>query len=234
MITLRRAMERHHVRRRKQEVWLTFFPQDRTDPLADGFGALETLDESRLSPGAIVAPRLRHEAEIVTHVLAGSLAQGDSTGWSGVIHAGEFQRMTTGRSVRHSERNASQTDRVHIFQMSLRPCESDLDCAHEQRLFSMAERRGVLCVVASPDGRRGSLRVHEDALIYSAMLDVGQHLVHELPQGRLAWLHVVRGEIVLGDLVLATGDGVGVAAELAVSFTAREKTEILLLDLREN
>lgn len=231
MITLRRAMERHHVRRRKQEVWLTFFPQDRTDPLADGFGALETLDESCLPPDASIAPHPRHEAEIVTYVLKGSLAQGDSNGRSGVINAGEFQRMITGRSVRRSERNASQTDWAHVFRMSLRPRESGLDCTHEQKLFSVAERRGVLCVVASPDGRKGSLHIHEDALIYSGILDVGQHLIHELSQGRIAWLHVVRGEVTLGDLVLATGDGVGITAELAVSFTAREATEALLVDL---
>jgi len=111
------------------------------------------------------------------------------------------------------------------------PSESELDCTHEQKFFSVAERRGVLCIVASPDGRKGSLRVHQDALIYSSILDVRQHLVHELPQGRIAWLHVVRGEATLGDLVLTTGDGVGVTGEPAVSFTAQEDTETLLLDL---
>ena len=231
MIALHRAKERHHIRRRKQEVWLTFCPQDRMDPLADGFGALEALDENRLPPGAGVAPHPRQEAEIVTYVLKGALAQEDSTGRSGVIQAGEFQRMTAGRRVRHSERNASQADWAHVFRMSLHPSESELDCTHEQKFFSVAERRGVLCIVASPDGRKGSLRVHQDALIYSTILDVGQHLVHELPQGRIAWLHVVRGEATLGDLVLTTGDGVGVTGEPAVSFTAQEETETLLLDL---
>jgi hypothetical protein len=141
--------------------------------------------------------------------------------------------MTTGR-VRHSERNASQTDWAHLFRLSLRPSEAELDCAHEQKLFPVAERRGVLRIVASRDGRKGSLRVHQDARIFSAMLEVGQHVVHELTPGRIAWLHIVRGEAALGELVLVTGDGVGITAEPAISFTAQEETEILLVDLRES
>jgi quercetin 2,3-dioxygenase len=232
MNVLRRDKERHHVRRRKQEVWRTFDPQDRTDPLADGFGALSALDEIRLSPSAGAAPSPDQDAEIVTYVLGGALAQGDSSGRSDVIHVDEVQRMTTGR-VRHSERNASQTEWAHVFRLSLHPLVAELDCAHEQRLFSVAERRGVLRIVASKDGRRGSLRLHQDALVFSAILDVGHHLVHALPTGRSAWLHVVRGEVAFDGLVLAPGDGVGVNGEPAISFTAREDAEILLVDLIE-
>jgi redox-sensitive bicupin YhaK (pirin superfamily) len=108
MITLRRGKERHCVRCRKQEVWYTFYPQDQTDPLANGFGAVEVLNENRLRPGAGVASYPKQKAEIVTYVHEGALAQEDSTGRSGVVYAGEFQCMTNGRSVRHSERNASQ------------------------------------------------------------------------------------------------------------------------------
>jgi len=231
MITLRRAKERSHLRRRRHDAWLTFYPQDRTASLADGFGVLEILNENRLAPGAGISLHPHHDAEIITYVLEGALAQEDSTGRSGVIHAGEFQRMTAGRGIRHSESNASQIEWAHVFQISLRPSEAGLEPSHEQKRFSAAERRGVLCVVASPDGRRESLHIHQDALIYSAMLDPGQHLVHELSQARSAWLHLVRGEATLGDVVLTTGDGVGIAADRAVSLTAREETEVLLLDL---
>jgi quercetin 2,3-dioxygenase len=231
MITLRRAKERRHDRRRRQEVWLTFFRQGGADPFADGFGALEILNEDRLPPGARGPIHPHHDAEIVTYVHEGALAHEDSMGRSGIIHTGEFQRMTAGRGIRHSETNASRTEWAHVFQICLRPSVADLDPGHEQKRFCAAERRGVLCVVVSPDGRRGSLRVHQDALIYSAMLEPGQHVVHELPPGRSAWLHLVRGEATLGDVVLNTGDGAGVTDDRAVSLTAREKTEILLLDL---
>ncbi len=233
MITLRRANERHHDRRRKREVWHTFHPEDRADALAGGFGTLEILDEDRLPPGAGVPRHPHRDAEIVTYVREGSLAHEDSMGRSGVIHAGEFQRMTAGRGIRHSETNASRTDWAHVFQIWLRPSEAGLEPSHEQKRFSAAERRGGLCVVASPDARRGSLPIHQDALVYSAMLDPGQHVIHELSQGRRAWLHLVQGEVTLGDTVLTTGDGAGVTAEPAVSLTAREETEILLVDLGE-
>jgi redox-sensitive bicupin YhaK (pirin superfamily) len=233
MITLRRARERHHDRRRKQEVWLTFYPRAQADSLAGGFAALEVLNEDRLPPGAGVPRYPYHDAEIVTYVREGALAYADSMGRSGVIHAGEFQHMTAQRGVRHSETNVSRTDWAHVFQIWLRPSQVGLEPSHEQKRFSTADRRGLLCAVASPDARRGSLRTHQDAVLYSTMLDPGQHVVHELSQGRSAWLHLVQGEVALGDVILTTGDGAGVSAERAVSVTARGETEILLLDLGE-
>ena len=217
MITLRRAKERQHQRHRKQETWLTFSPHDLASPLVDGFGTLEILTEDRLLPGAGVPRRPHNHAEIVTYVREGALAYEDSMGRSNVIHASEFQRMTPGRGIHHSQTNASRTDDAHVFQIGLRPWEADLDSGQEQKRFSAAQRRGGLCVVASPDARKGSLRIHQDALMYSAMLDPGQHLV--------------QGEVSIGDLVLTAGDGVGISAERAVSLTAREEAEILLVDL---
>jgi redox-sensitive bicupin YhaK (pirin superfamily) len=233
MIVLRRNNERHHVRRRKHDVWLTFEPKNRTDSFANGFIALENFKENRFPPGASVQLDLQNGGDVITYVLEGTLAQKDSTGRSGVINTGEFQRLTAGRGVRRSETNASRTGFTHFFQIWLRPSRPGLETSYEQKRFSEAQRRGLLCVVVSPDGREGSLCVHRNALIYSSILDPGQHLVHELRQGRSAWLHVVRGDAALDDLVLATGDGAGVTAEIAVSLTAREKTEILLVDLGE-
>jgi len=230
MITLRRANEREHDGRRRHEVWLTL-PLDLANPLNGGFGTLESFNEHHLAPGAGVPRHSHHDAEIVTYARGGALAYEDSMGCSGVIQAGEFQRMTSGRGTRHNETNASRIDRAHIYQIGLRSWQAGLEPGYEQKRFSAAERRDGLCVVASPDARKGSLRIHQDALIYSAMLDAGQHVVHELSQGRRAWLHLVQGEAVLGDIVLTTGDGVGFTAERAVSLTAQEETEILLIDL---
>jgi redox-sensitive bicupin YhaK (pirin superfamily) len=233
MITLRRAEERSHVRHRSREAWLTFYPDDRTASLANGFGSLEIFNEDRLAPGAGVVLHAHHDAEIVTYVREGSLAQDDAMGRSSVLHAGEFQRMTAGRGVRHGETNPSRSAWAHVFHIWVRPSEEGLALSHEQRRFCAADRRGGLCVVASRDGRKESLHLHQDVLVYSAMLDPGQHVVHELSPTRSAWLHVVRGEATLGDVVLTTGDGVGIAADRAVSLTARAETEVLLLDLGE-
>jgi redox-sensitive bicupin YhaK (pirin superfamily) len=166
-------------------------------------------------------------------VREGALAYEDSKGRSVVVCAGEFQRMTPGRGIRSHETNASRTDWTHVFQIGLSSSRSGFEPGHEQKRFSAAERRGVLCVVASPDARVGSLRVHQDARIYSSLLDAGQHLVHELSPGRSAWLHVVHGEVTLGDTILTAGDGAGIKGERAVSITAQEESEIMLIDLGE-
>lgn len=228
MIALRRAAERRHDRHRQHELWRTFYPRE---PVTDGFGLLESLDEDEVGPGAGVRLHPRRDAEIVTYVREGALAFEDSTGRSGVIRAGEFQCATVGRAAPGRETNASRSDPAHVFQVGLRAWQAGLEPCQEQRRFSAAERRGVLCVVASPDSRRGSLRLRQDALVISALLHPGQHVVHELPPGRSAWLHLVEGEATLGDVVLTTGDGAGVTAERGVSLTARAETEILLLDL---
>lgn len=233
MITLRRAAERQHDRRRRQETWCTFYASDAADPLADGFGSLAILDEDRLPPGAGVAVRARHDAEIVTYVLEGALAYEDSLGRSGVIQGGEFQCITAGPRTRHRETNASRTDWAHVIQMWLRPVQAPLEPSHEQKRFSRAERRDGLRIIASPDARRGSLRVRQDTLIYSALLDPGQHEAHEVLRARSAWLHVVQGEVTVDGVVLTAGDGAGVTDERVVSMTAREESEILLLDVGE-
>jgi redox-sensitive bicupin YhaK (pirin superfamily) len=230
---LRKATDRLHDRSARQEKWSTFDPQNPADPLADGFGDLQMLKEVRLAPGAAFPRNARQEAEILTYVYEGALAYEDSIGHAGVVQAGEFQRVTLGRGLRHSKLNASRGDWARFFQLWLHPSQAELEPEHVQKRFTAAERRDWLCVVASPDARKGSLRIHQDVLVYSALLDVGRHMVHELSPGRSAWLHVVEGEVILGGLVLTAGDGAGVAAERAVSFTAVAESEVLLVNLSE-
>jgi redox-sensitive bicupin YhaK (pirin superfamily) len=231
MIVIRRAAERRHVKNGKKESWLTFFPGEPPGPLAGAFGLLTAFDEFRLPPNEAAAPRPTGDAEVVVYVYRGALAQEDSNGGSGVVRAGEFQCLTTGSSVRHVETNTSWTDWAHVFRISLLASEVGLECAHEQRRFAAAQRRNALCVVASRDGRKGSLRLRQEALVCSSILDPGHHLVHELKPRHSAWLHLIHGEAQFGDLVLTAGDGAGTTDEPAVSLTVQEKSEILLIDL---
>ena len=162
----------------------------------------------------------------------GALAYDDSGGRSGVDPGGRVPAHDRGPRPPPDARRTRRGPPGHTcFKSGCAPSEAGLEPGHEQKRFSAAERRGGLCVVASPDARRGSLRLHQDALLYSAMLDPGKHVVHELGEGRSAWLHLVEGEATLGDVVLTSGDGAGLTAERAVSLTAREETEILLVDL---
>ncbi len=234
MITLRSSKERHHDRRRRHEEWSTFDPDDQADLLGAGFGALEQIDEDRLPPGAGIPRQVHQAGELVTYVREGALAYEDSMGRTGVIHTGEFHRMTVGPSLRHSETNASRADWVHVFQIWLRPPVRGLEPNREQKRFSAAQRRGILCVIASADARRGSLRLHQDATLYSTLLAPGQHVVHELSAGRRGWIHVVHGQVIMsGEHVLSAGDSAGVFDERVVSVTARHDSEFLLFDVAD-
>lgn len=168
--------------------------------------------------------------EIIRYVREGSLAVQGADGTSALLHAGEFQCRSPGPGGRQDSSNPSAADVARVFEVWLR-LAGWLEPGQQQRRFSAAERRGSLCIVASPDGRRGSLHIHQDALLYSALLDPGQHVVHELAPGHGVWLHLVAGEVALHDVILGPGDGAGISADRAVSLTAREPVEVLLLDL---
>ncbi len=203
------------------------------------FGALLDVTEHRFPPGRVPTPSTDDESpgrpdpdtELLTYVYEGTLAQDDSTGGSGVLRSGEFQRLTVGRGVQHSERNASDVAWAHVFHVVLRPDQADLPHAHAEQRFSVADRRAGLRVVASADGRNGSLVLHLGALVMAAYLDEGRHVIHPLAPSRMAWLHVVSGEGAVEGEILCPGDGIGVRGEPAISFTARDASEILLIEV---
>jgi quercetin 2,3-dioxygenase len=231
VINLRRATERRYETSSSPEVWHSFDVDNHTEPFGAGFGPLQLLDEDRLPPGAAVPLHQHAHAECLTYVCDGALAWHDRAGHSGVLTAGEFQRTGAGPGPRLVETNASGSDWVHLFQLGLRSTTTGGEPGQEQKRFSSAERRGTLCLVASPTAIKGSLHLDQDAFIYSGLFDAGQHTVHALAEGRVAWLHVVRGEVLLGDEPLVVGDGAAITAERAVSFTARANTELILVDL---
>jgi len=233
MITVRRADERHLDQRNRQELWHSFNPREPTKPHFGGLSALENLSENFLPPGGVSMDRSSRAAELVTYVCQGAIAQEGSSGSSGVVHAGEFQRMAIGQGIRHKETNASRTEWAQIFRISLHPSEGESYGAREQMHVAAALRHNVLRIVASPDGHQGSLHTQQDALIYSSLIDPGHHVIHELLPGRNAWLHVICGEAASHGMILTQGDGLGVSNERSVSLTAHEKCEILLVDVDE-
>jgi hypothetical protein len=232
-MAVRRSVDRQYLKRRAHDAWLTFGLSTHARRYGRGFGALLGLDEARLPPGAGagVERSTEYDAEVVTYVLEGSVSARDGRGRQRNLAAGEFQRRHTGRSDRSAYRNASPGEWAHTFQILLRRPRSAVDREVEQKRFAGGDRRNMLCMVASPDGRGGSLKLRSDALIYSAVLELGQHVVHALQPGRGAWLHIVRGEARVGNVVLKTGDGLGVANERALSLTACASTELLLVEL---
>ena len=226
MINIRKAQPRDTDRRRKESDWHTLDPD--APSAATG---LERVSEERLPPGASASRHPVRDGEMITWVREGTLAWEDGLGRSGLLKAGEFQRMTVKRSVPHSKSNASRTAWAQAFQIWLGPAAAGFATDHEQKRFSSAQRRGSLCVIASPDARAGSLRLHQDTLLYSALLAPGQHIVHELGPGRRAWLQVVRGRVTLNDNVLSEGDGARLVGERVVSLRAIDEAELIMIDL---
>lgn len=212
------------------ERWFTFFADKTGEQWTETLGIFESLGEGRVPPNA-GPQRVRRSGEVVTYVREGSLNYEDSTSLSEVIRAGEFHRTTLGADFHYQETNASSTHWAHVFQIWFVP---KMVCApgHESKRFGTAERRHGLCLVASPDGRDGSLTVHQDGFLYSAIMPKGRHVIHALSSHRTACLHVIEGVVKLVDgLVLQTGDIALLTDEQAVSFSAQEHSEVLLLDL---
>ena len=231
MITLRRAKERLRTINGGQETLYSFNAENPFDPAHDGFRSLECLREEWLAPGVEIEFRAPRNLEILTYVWKGALILGDPDGRKTAVEMGECHRATARNGALHPVWNGSRIETARIFQALVTPDRSVLQTPGEKKRFSLADRRGVLRLLFSRDGRNASLRLRQDAGIYSSILDPGHHLVHELSPGRGAWLHLVSGRIQLADQMLHAGDGASLVEEPAVSMTAREPSEILLFDL---
>jgi len=169
--------------------------------------------------------------EILSYVLDGGLAHKDSTGGGGVIRPGDVQRMSAGTGVMHSEFNPSRTDPVHFLQIWLVPDRRGITPGYEQKHFSPEQRQGQLRLIASPDAAGGSLKIHQDARVYTTLLGKGDSVSHALASGRHAWVQVARGKVRLGDVTLSAGDGAAISEESELRLTADEPSEVLLFDL---
>lgn len=231
VITLRTSTERRHERRGPGEVWETFYRAGPTDPLGSGFGPLQGLAEDRLPPGSYLTSCPYGEGEVLTFVSEGALRVEDPDGEEHVLRAGGLQRAVATPGVLPLAGNASPSEWAHVIRLYLRGRDGGEARGPERGLFTAADRRGRLLVLASPDARDGAIRIGRDARLHAALLEPGRHVVHELPPGRGAWLHVVHGEVTLGGVVLATGDGAGVSRSHALSITARQPSSILLLEV---
>lgn len=230
-IQVRRAAERGHANHDWLDTWHTFSFDTYYDPAHMGFRALRVINEDRVEPGTGFGMHGHRDMEIITYILEGALEHRDSLGTGSVLRPGEFQRMSAGTGIRHSEFNPSATDPVHLYQIWLLPNRQGLPPSYEQKMFSEVDRRGRLQLVASPDAQNGSLLIHQDAQVYLSALAADQEVRHELQPGRHAWLQVLRGAVELNGLALATSDGAGVSDATGLSIRANKAAEVMLFDL---
>ena len=231
MITIRKSQERGHA----QHGWLdshhTFSFADYHDPDHMGFRTLRVINEDRVAPGQGFGTHPHRDMEILSYVLEGALEHKDSMGTSSVIKPGEVQRMTAGSGVLHSEYNPSDKEPVHFLQIWIFPEKKNLKPGYDQKEFPAGERKDKLRLVASRDGRFGSLQIHQDVSLYTTLLTKGCAVRHSMDPGRFAWIQVASGDVKLNGQVLKAGDGASVSGEKALEVYATSNAEVLLFDL---
>lgn len=234
MNQIRKAADRGHANHGWLETYHTFSFGDYYDPNQMGFRSLRVINEDIVQPGMGFGMHGHRDMEIVTLVLEGELEHKDSMGNGEVLRPGEFQHMSAGRGIRHSEFNPSATVSVHLYQIWLLPNKKGLEPSYAQRAFDLREQQGRLRLVASPDGADGSLIIQQDARIFLATLHPEKPLEHSIPAGRHAWLQVLRGSVTANGLALQTSDGLAISDVTQLTLSTRSESstaEVLLFDL---
>jgi redox-sensitive bicupin YhaK (pirin superfamily) len=231
MIAVLPSSERFHT----EAGWLdsrhSFSFADHYDPERLGFRALRVINDDRVEPARGFGSHSHRDMEIITYVLSGELGHKDSLGNGSVIRPGDVQRMSAGTGVVHSEMNPSRSEPVHFLQIWIVPDRPGHPPGYEQKAFPKVALRGKLRLVASSDGREGSVSIHQDASVYAGLLEPGERVSHEPRAGRHAWVHVARGSVELNGKTLREGDGAAVSDEPRLDLTAKDSAEVLLFDL---
>jgi hypothetical protein len=239
MISLRKSNERGYADHGWLKSFHSFSFADYHDPRHMGFSNLRVINEDRIAPGTGFGTHGHRDMEIISYVLSGELAHRDSMGngekgaaHSGVIKPGDVQRMSAGRGVTHSEFNNAPKDTTHFLQIWLTPNTTGIVPSYEQKHFAPADKRGRLALVASSDAREGSVRIHADAAVYAGLFDGAETATHRLAPGRCAYVHVVRGTLVVNGQAVTAGDALMLRDESAVQLAQGAGAEVLLFDLK--
>jgi len=242
MITVRKSTDRGYADHGWLKSFHSFSFADYHDPRQMGFGNLRVINEDRIAPGTGFGTHGHRDMEIVSYVIAGELAHKDSMGngqpgsaadgaASGVIRPGDVQRMSAGRGVLHSQFNHVPNATTHFLQIWIEPSVRGIEAGYEQKHFDADSKRGVLRLVASPDGRDGSVTIHADASIYSGLFDGAQQLVRPLDPRRRFYVHVVRGAVSVNGEPLQAGDALRIEQERELRLGDASDAEVLVFDL---
>jgi redox-sensitive bicupin YhaK (pirin superfamily) len=231
MISVRRSGERGHANHGWLDTHHTFSFADYHDERHMGFRDLRVLNEDRVAPGRGFPTHSHRDMEILSWVLEGELEHQDSMGNGSVIRPGELQRMSAGTGVRHSERNPSAKDPLHFLQIWILPDRDGLPPEYEQTAFPAAERVGRLREIASPDGRDGSLTIHQDVRLYVADWAGGKTLAADFAPGRYGWVQATRGDVTVNGNRLEEGDGAAISEERKLELVGGSGAQALVFDL---
>jgi redox-sensitive bicupin YhaK (pirin superfamily) len=231
MLEMRKSEERGNVNHGWLQSKHTFSFGDYRDPDHTGFGPLLVINEDRVAAGQGFGTHGHRDMEIISYVLDGALEHKDSLGTGSVLHYGDVQRMSAGSGVRHSEFNGSPTAPVHFLQIWIEPNVTGIAPGYEEKHFAAASKQGQLRLIASSDGREGSVLIHQDAAIYAAIMHAGDRLGHALAPGRSGYVHVIRGEVAVNGVALVGGDALKISGETAIALEHADDAEVLVFDL---
>ena len=231
MIKIRKSQDRGYADHGWLKSFHSFSFAGYHDPAHMGWGNLRVINEDRVVPSAGFGTHGHRDMEIISYVLEGELAHKDSTGTSSTIRPGDVQRMSAGSGVQHSEFNGSQRQPVHFLQIWILPNVVGIPAGYEEKRFGEAEKRGRLCLIASPGGVQGSVHIHQDAQVYAGLFDGAEQGQLRVAPGRLIYAHVARGRIVANGEVLEAGDALKLNGEPELRLGSGEAAEVIVFDL---
>ncbi|THB86030.1 pirin family protein [Pantoea allii] len=228
MIYVRKAEERGHANHGWLDSWHTFSFASYHDANFMGFSALRVINEDVIDGGQGFGTHPHKDMEILTYVLSGTVEHQDSMGNKEQIPAGEFQIMSAGTGVRHSEYNASESDPLHLYQIWIIPERTGIEPRYDQRRFPDVKGRQL---VLSPDAREGSLKVYQDMTLSRWVLAAGEQDNVAIDAGRRIWIQVVKGDVTVNGNAITTSDALAIWDESALTIEASSAAEVLLFDL---
>ncbi|MCU6499581.1 pirin family protein [Rugamonas sp. A1-17] len=231
MLQIRRSEERGVANHGWLQSRHTFSFGSYHDPKHTGFGPLLVINEDQVLGGQGFGTHGHRDMEIISYVLSGALEHKDSMGTGSVLHYGDVQRMSAGNGVRHSEFNHSPSEQVHFLQIWIQPNQTGIPPSYEEKHFTPESKQGRLRLIASNDGRDGSVLIHQNAALYATIMAPGDHLKHELAEGRIAYVHVIRGDVTVNGTPLKDGDALKITAETLVTLQDAYEAEVLVFDL---
>ena len=202
------------------------------DPAHMGIGPLRVINEDRVAPGKGFGAHSHRDMEIISYVLSGALEHKDSMGNGSVLHYGDVQRMSAGTGVTHSEFNGSKSEPVHFLQIWIIPDKTGIPPGYEEKRFDPADKRGRPRLIASPDGRDGSVRIQQDASVYASIVDGDDRIEHTLAR-KSGYVYVARGDVNVNGERLAAGDAITVEGPATIVIDDGRDAEVLLFDLPE-
>jgi hypothetical protein len=229
MFTIRKGTDRGQTNIGWLQSWHTFSFGEYYDPAHHHYRSLRVINDDIVAGGGGFPTHPHRDMEIVTWVLSGELEHKDSMGNGSVIRPGEWQYMSAGTGVAHSEFNHSKTDPVHLLQIWIVPDQKGHTPRYGQKSFADAAA-GAWTLTVSPDGRDGSLAVRQDVLVSTAKVEAGTRLSYAAKAGRGVWLHVATGAADVNGHRLTAGDAAAVEGE-AIEVTGVENGEVVLFDL---